>query len=110
MDIKELREQINEIDEKLVELFLKRMEVSAGVAAYKKERGLPVFDAQRERSHLQELQETVQDTVRESVRESVQETVREAVEKAAGGERIEMPFLHDMNPDIITEWNLQDFQ
>ena len=58
---------------------------------------------------LQELQETVQDTVRESVREQVQETVREAVEKAAGGERIEMPFLHDMNPDIITEWNLQDF-
>ena len=48
MDIKELREQINEIDEKLVELFLKRMEVSAGVAAYKKERGLPVFDAARE--------------------------------------------------------------
>ena len=43
MDIKELREQINEIDEKLVELFLKRMEVSAGVAAYKKERGLPVL-------------------------------------------------------------------
>ena len=25
------------------------------------------------------------------------------------GERIAMPFLHDMTPDIITEWNLADF-
>ena len=55
--------------------------------------------------NLQELSETVQD----SVKETVQETVQEVVEKASGGERIAMPFLHDMTPDIITEWNLNDF-
>ena len=76
MDIKELREQINEIDEKLVELFLKRMEVSAGVAAYKKERGLPVFDAQRERSHLQELQEHADPPMDEYVLEFFQDVMR----------------------------------
>ena len=76
MDIKELREQINEIDEKLVELFLKRMEVSAGVAAYKKERGLPVFDAQRERSHLQELQEHAVPPMDEYVLEFFQDVMR----------------------------------
>ena len=76
MDIKELREQINEIDEKLVELFLKRMEVSAGVAAYKKERGLPVFDAKRERSHLQELQEHAVPPMDEYVLEFFQDVMR----------------------------------
>ncbi len=58
------------------------------------------------------IQETVQETVEDKVQEfqeSVQEAVQEAVQKASRGERIPMPFLHDMNPDIITEWNLNDF-
>lgn len=46
---------------------------------------------------LQELQDTVK------------ETIQEAGQKASKGERIAMPFLHDMDPDIITEWNLSDF-
>ena len=50
---------------------------------------------------LQELQETVQETV--------METVQEVVKTAEGGEKIEMPFLHNLTPDIITEWSLQDF-
>ena len=60
---------------------------------------------------LHELQESVQGTVQETV-ETVQEKVemvQEAVQKAVGGERIAMPFLHNMTPDIISEWNLQDF-
>lgn len=50
---------------------------------------------------LQELQDTVQETV--------QDTVQDVVQSVFGGERIAMPFLHNMNPDIITEWNLSDF-
>ena len=51
-DIKNLREEINEIDAQTVELFKKRMAVAARVAEYKKEHSLPVLDAARERALL----------------------------------------------------------
>ena len=54
---------------------------------------------------LQEMQNTVQETVQETI----QETLQEVVQKKPAGERIAMPFLHDMTPDIISEWNLADF-
>ena len=50
---------------------------------------------------IQELQDTVQ--------EAIQETIQDAAQNIIGGEWIAMPFLHNMNPDIITEWNLADF-
>jgi len=49
MDIQELRKQINEIDEKLVQAFDERMRVALEIAKYKKENGMPVFDPARER-------------------------------------------------------------
>ena len=52
LDINKLREEINEIDREMVELFKKRMSVAASVAQYKKERGIPVLDAARERALL----------------------------------------------------------
>ncbi len=52
LDINTLREEINEIDAQMVDLFKKRMAVAASVAEYKKERGLPVLDAARERALL----------------------------------------------------------
>ena len=52
---------------------------------------------------IQELQEAVQETVRENVKEAALETIQEAVGMKPRGERIAMPFLHDMTPDIITE-------
>jgi chorismate mutase / prephenate dehydratase len=48
MDIDYLREQINTIDETLVELFIKRMEVVNNVALYKKENSVPLVDKVRE--------------------------------------------------------------
>lgn len=52
LDLKKLREEINEIDQEMVALFKKRMNVAASVAKYKKEKGLPVLDAARERALL----------------------------------------------------------
>lgn len=52
LDLTKLREEINEADEQIVELFKKRMNIAADVAAYKKEHGLPVLDAARERALL----------------------------------------------------------
>ncbi len=44
-----LRGEIDQIDRQLVELFLRRMEVTGRVGAYKQARGIPVLDAARER-------------------------------------------------------------
>ena len=43
MDIQDLRKEIDNIDEELVSLFCRRMNVSAQVAEYKKENNLPIF-------------------------------------------------------------------
>ena len=55
MDLKEYRSQIDDIDQQLVQLFQQRMEVSKGIAEYKKEHGLPILDPGREREKLQKL-------------------------------------------------------
>ncbi|MGM9604516.1 MAG: bifunctional chorismate mutase/prephenate dehydratase [Faecousia sp.] len=55
MDITELRAEIDQIDSELVKLFCARMEVSAKVADYKRERNLPIFVPAREREILQEV-------------------------------------------------------
>ena len=55
MDIQELRGRIDKIDDELVALFLRRMEVSAQIGAYKKERGLPIFVPEREQEKLADV-------------------------------------------------------
>ncbi|MBQ7288347.1 MAG: chorismate mutase [Clostridia bacterium] len=57
MKIDELREKIDSIDQELVSLFVKRMDVSAEIAAYKKEAGRSVSDSQRERKLLNRVSE-----------------------------------------------------
>ena len=52
MDIKELRNEIDTIDEELVKLFCRRMDVAAQVADYKRENNLPILVPAREREVL----------------------------------------------------------
>ena len=52
MDLKDLRGQIDAIDDELVKLFGQRMEVAAQIADYKKENNLPIFVPSREREKL----------------------------------------------------------
>lgn len=52
MDLLELRQQIDEIDSRIVELYEQRMEVSRRVAEYKISTGKKVFDRQREAEKL----------------------------------------------------------
>lgn len=49
MSIENYRQEIDKIDQELVRLFNKRMEVVKGVAEYKKESGAPLYDGARER-------------------------------------------------------------
>ncbi len=57
MELKELREEIDSIDRELVELFKRRMNVSASVAEYKRQNGMAVLDASRERALLSKISE-----------------------------------------------------
>ena len=52
MNLEEIRDEINRVDEQLLPLFLRRMELSARAAAWKKENGAPVRDPAREEAIL----------------------------------------------------------
>ncbi len=53
MELSEIRQEIDAIDSRLVDLFCQRMELSAQVADYKKANNLPIFVPARERAILQ---------------------------------------------------------
>ena len=59
IDIKNVRGEIDKIDEQLVALFLKRLEIVGQVAASKRERGAPVSDPAREREILSRVTQEV---------------------------------------------------
>ncbi len=59
MELQDYRKKIDEIDAQLTTLFTERMQTAAQIAAYKKEHGLSVLDAGRERQKLSEIAKLV---------------------------------------------------
>jgi len=57
MELKDIRNQIDSIDSELVELFVRRMNLSAQVADYKKEHHMPIHVPAREREIMQDVAE-----------------------------------------------------
>lgn len=57
MDLLDLRHEIDEIDEQLIPLLRRRMNISKQVAEYKVKRGLPVLNEQREQEILASVKE-----------------------------------------------------
>ena len=55
MDLNELRNEINRIDDEILRLFLRRMEVAGQVADYKKAHQLPIYQPQREQEILESV-------------------------------------------------------
>ena len=53
MDLEALRKEIDAVDNQIIELFAKRMDVAANIAQYKKEVGKAVFDPAREQEKLE---------------------------------------------------------
>ena len=56
-DLSEIRADIDAIDEELIALFKRRMDCAKEVGYYKKERGIPVLNQQRENEILAEVQQ-----------------------------------------------------
>lgn len=57
MDIRALREELDQIDLELVQLFAKRMDTVARISKYKIQNNLPVLDSEREREVLNRVAE-----------------------------------------------------
>ena len=55
MELKDLRNEIDKIDDELVRLFGERMDIAAQIADYKKEHHLPILVPTREREKLQDV-------------------------------------------------------
>ena len=55
MDLNELRSQIDGIDDELVQLFCRRMEVAEQIAEYKRQNDLPILAPAREREKLRDI-------------------------------------------------------
>ena len=67
VSLEESRKKIDEIDKELVRLYTERMKTAAAVAAYKKENGLPVLDAERERRLLARVADLAGEGMEDSV-------------------------------------------
>lgn len=57
--LQKIREEMDEVDEDIVDTFLKRMDVAAKVANYKREHDIPVLDRAREREKIAKVIESV---------------------------------------------------
>lgn len=57
MSLEDIRSEINEIDEDIIQLFKKRMDCSRRVAEYKRERGMQIFNAKREQEILDRVEQ-----------------------------------------------------
>lgn len=74
--LEEARETINRVDSEMAKLFTERMRAAEQVAAYKKEHGLPITDAEREATVVRHGAEKVEDPIlREYYVRFIQETM-----------------------------------
>ena len=56
-DLQDCRREIDRVDRELLALFARRMDLAAEVAAYKRDRGLPVLDSAREKEKLEAIRQ-----------------------------------------------------
>ena len=69
-DLMEIRQQIDEIDQKMLSLFKQRMRCSADVAEYKRGTGKAIYDPVRERQKIDVLTKDETETI---IKKSVEE-------------------------------------
>lgn len=65
LNLEEIRKEISAINSEMLALFIKRMELSAQVAAYKKANGLPTLDRKREEAILQNVADNTDEEFRQ---------------------------------------------
>lgn len=66
MELSEIRKQIDEIDDKLLKLFIERMQLASDVARYKAENNIVVFQSDREKQIIDSVREKAPEGFRRS--------------------------------------------
>ena len=66
VDLQESRRKIDEVDQKLLELFEYRMELSSEIADYKRSTGKPIYDPSREEEKLDSLKALTKNELHET--------------------------------------------
>lgn len=66
MELSEIRIKIDEIDDKILDLFLERMKLATDVARYKSEHGMVVFQGDRERFIIDSVKKNSPEELRKS--------------------------------------------
>lgn len=65
LNLEEIRKEISAINDDMLALFVKRMELSSQVAAYKIANGLPTLDRKREEAILQKVADNTSEEFRQ---------------------------------------------
>lgn len=65
LNLEEIRKEISAINDEMLALFVKRMELSSQVAAYKTANGLPTLDRKREEAILQKVADNTSEEFRQ---------------------------------------------
>ena len=65
LNLEEIRKDISAINDEMLALFVKRMELSSQVARYKKANGLPTLDPKREEAILQKVSDATEEEFRD---------------------------------------------
>lgn len=76
-ELEKLRLEINDIDEKLIELFKKRMRIVKKIAGYKAENSMDVLDKSREEALIRMHTEGIED---QALKEEVAELLSTVIE------------------------------
>lgn len=88
MDLDMIRSQINQLDEELVALLEKRMELVDQVAAYKRATGKPVLDTIREKAVLERVGKLVQ---KDDYRSAIQATFSDMIAQSRAYQSSKLP-------------------
>lgn len=67
MDLQDYRDRIDAVDDEIVRLFRRRMEIVEELGRYKLEQGLPIEDARRESAVVERLTESFPEAFRPSL-------------------------------------------
>lgn len=65
LNLEEIRKEISAINDEMLALFVRRMELSAQVAQYKIANGLPTLDRKREEAILQKVADNTDEEFRQ---------------------------------------------
>ncbi len=75
MKLNDFRNEIDALDKEIVELIVKRMEISKAISEYKYKHNLPIRDANRESELIKNRTEHIEDLALKKALESVFEAI-----------------------------------